>query len=323
MPKPAQPFSAPWRGRSALLAAIMTGWICTSGVQAEDPPPSADELLKSVEQWAKENLDENVVKSLGQVDRNRVQKGLTQLEQRLRGNSVYDLGALRKNAVALLPLLQQFEGTAPLAQWLQTRVDYLEAAEEFKREAQPTGPKPGTPPPPPTLQRQRTFWNKRMEKRALPPLAQNYVPQLKPIFAAQKVPSQMVWLAEIESDFNPDARSPAGAEGMFQLMKPTAKRFGLSTFLPDDRRNPEKSARAAATYLGLLHKRYGDWRLALAAYNAGEGRVDATMKKAGSRRYEDIINRLPAETQMYVPRYEATLKKREGLTLAELKIPNT
>ena len=152
-------------------------------------------------------------------------------------------------------------------------------------------------------------------------MAQTYVPQLKPIFFAKKVPAQMVWVAEIESAFNPNARSPAGAEGMFQLMKPTAKRFGLSTSFPDDRRDPEKSAGAAATYLGLLHKRYGDWRLALAAYNAGEGRVDATMKKAGSLRYEDIISRLPAETQMYVPRYEATLKKREGLTMAELKTP--
>ena len=155
----------------------------------------------------------------------------------------------------------------------------------------------------------------------MPSRAEGVVPQLKSIFAAEKVPVELVWLAEVESSFDPRARSPAGAAGMFQLMKPTAKSLGLSTWLPDERLNPQKSARAAAKYLRYLHHRFGDWRLALAAYNVGEGRVDALLKKSKVKSFDAIASRLPAETQLYVPKCEATLRKREGLSLAELRVP--
>jgi membrane-bound lytic murein transglycosylase D len=308
---------ARWGKFLCVLAMLLSG----GRVPAPEKPLSADDLIDSVEQWARENLDDEVLQALGPVDRDRVRAVLADLQTRFQGNSVYDLSALKESASALVPLLRQFEETDPLAQWLQTRLDYLDAADELRRDAQSTPPKPGVAPPPPTPQRQRAVWNKQLEKRPLPPRAQSYVPQLKPFFAAEKVPPELVWLAEVESSFNPKVRSPAGAEGMFQLMKPTAKRLGLSTSLPDERLNPEKSARAAARYLRYLHGRFGDWRLALAAYNAGEGRVEALLKNARSRSYDDIFNRLPAETQMYVPKYEATLKKREGLTFADLKVP--
>ena len=171
------------------------------------------------------------------------------------------------------------------------------------------------------MELKRSVWDKQLEKRPLPPRAQNFVPRLKPIFIAGGAPSQLVWLAEVESSFNPRAKSPAGAAGMFQLTSPTAKRLGLSTWLPDERLNPDKSARAAAKYLRYLHGRFGDWRLALAAYNAGESCVDGLLKKYRTRSFDAIANHLPSETQMYVPKCEATLKKREGLTLAELKLP--
>jgi len=130
-----------------------------------------------------------------------------------------------------------------------------------------------------------------------------------------------VWVAEVESSFDPEARSPVGAAGLFQLMKPTAKSYGLSTFLPDERTDPEKNARAAAKYLRYLHNRFGNWQLALAAYNAGETRVNNLLNATKTRDYQSIANRLPTETQMYVPKCEAAVLKREGRLLSDLKIP--
>jgi membrane-bound lytic murein transglycosylase D len=104
-------------------------------------------------------------------------------------------------------------------------------------------------------------------------------------------------------------------------MKPTAESYGLSTFLPDERHDPEKNARAAAKYLRHLHGRFGDWSLALAAYNAGETRVNNLLKNSKTRDYQSIANRLPAETQLYVPKCEAALQKREGISLADLRVP--
>jgi membrane-bound lytic murein transglycosylase D len=128
----------------------------------------------------------------------------------------------------------------------------------------------------------------------------------------------------VESSFNSKARSPAGAAGLFQLMPATAESLDLSTGIfgiGDERLNSEKSGRAAARYLRQLHKRFGNWPLALAAYNAGEGRVAELLKKHKAHTFEGIANRLPAETQMYVPKVEAIMRKREGVAFADLKTP--
>ena len=313
-------FSREWYDRRVKLCWLLASLCLFAGVLVTPNTVRAqDDLLQSLEDWAKENIDDDVLNALGQVDRDRVMSMLNELEKRMKGESVYDLAPLKEQAMSLLPLLEQFEETAALADWLKVRLDDLTVAEALQRAAPPKPP--NTPRLAPTSQLQRSVWIKQLDKREVPLRAKAYLPMLKSVFAAGKVPEELVWLAEIESAFNPKARSPAGAEGMFQLMKPTAKRFGLSTFLPDERRNPEKSARAAASYLRFLYGRFGDWRLALAAYNAGEGRIDSILKKAGTRNYQDIVSRLPAETQLYVPKYEATLKKREGLTLEELKSP--
>ena len=144
------------------------------------------------------------------------------------------------------------------------------------------------------------------------------VPRLKQIFADEKLPPQLVWVAEVESSFNPAARSPAGAAGLFQLMPATARALNLALRPRDERLQMEKSARAAARHLRHLGEHFGDWRLALAAYNAGENRVDQLLKQSKMRTFDAIAARLPVETQMYVPKVEATLRKREGLTLADL-----
>jgi membrane-bound lytic murein transglycosylase D len=279
-----------------------------------------DDLLSVAHDWAKDNLDESVFDALGEVDQERVRAFLTELENRFQTNSVYELGPLRERAKGYVDFLEQWEETMPLAEWLKTRLDYMVVSEELKKKATP-GVKPGGVLPPPEIVVERTIWKKEFERRPIPAKAEAYVPMLKKIFATERTPPELIWVAEVESSFNPNARSPVGAAGLFQLMKPTAKSYGLSTFLPDERTDPEKNARAAAQYLRYLHRRFGDWRLALAAYNAGETRVDNLLKNARRRDYAAIANKLPAETQMYVPKCEAALQRREGVALAELRTP--
>ena len=98
-------------------------------------------------------------------------------------------------------------------------------------------------------------------------------------------------------------------------MPATAKRFGLRVHPFDQRLKPEQSAEAAAKYLRYLHRHYKDWRLALAAYNAGEGTVDKLLAKRKTKTFDSISTRLPAETQMFVPRVEAVILRREGMKL--------
>ena len=141
------------------------------------------------------------------------------------------------------------------------------------------------------------------------------LPRLQRVFEAEGVPPQWVWLAEVESAFDPRARSYAGAAGLFQLMPLTAQRFGLRVAPVDDRFEPEKSAAAAARYLKILHRQFGCWTLALAAYNAGEGRVRGLMTRHGAGRFEDLAPFLPAETRAYVPRVMLTAALREDRRL--------
>jgi membrane-bound lytic murein transglycosylase D len=104
-------------------------------------------------------------------------------------------------------------------------------------------------------------------------------------------------------------------------MPETARAQGLSTFPFDQRYRPEKNARASARYLRALHRRFKDWPLALAAYNAGETRVAALLSRHRAKSFGDIARYLPAETQMYVPRIDAVLQRREGRSLARLPAP--
>lgn len=284
---------------------------------------SADDLMQSAEEWMNENLDDSVLESLKEIDRDQVRAFLADLQRQFTNTSVYDMAGLKTNAARLMPLLTQFEETQPYAAWLQTHMDYFDASEEMRRETgiAMTNAPPAVALPPPSPQVRKNVWVQQLDKRPMPAFAKDYVPVLKPIFRAERVPEELVWMAEVESTFNPSAKSPAGAAGMFQLTRPTAKIYGLSTWLPDERLDPRKSARAAARHLRHLHERFGDWRLALAAYNAGEGCVDRLLKKSRTRIFDAISDRLPAETQMYVPKFEATLNKREGVTLSSLKPP--
>lgn len=125
------------------------------------------------------------------------------------------------------------------------------------------------------------------------------------IFKEEGVPTDLVWLAQIESGWNPYAQSWAGARGIWQFISSTGTRFGLTqNYWIDERSNPEKSTRAAAQYLKWLANRYkGDWTLALAAYNTGEGNVDAAISRSGSRDFWQLHRGgyLAQETRNYVP----------------------
>jgi len=161
-------------------------------------------------------------------------------------------------------------------------------------------------------------WMQKLSKRKTPASAPTLIPPLRGIFGNVGTPADLVWLAEVESSLNPKAKSPVGALGLFQLMPATAKELGLKVDNPEERVIPEKSARAAATYLKKLHKQLGDWPLAIAAYNAGPGRVRRTLNKEGAKTFAQIAEVLPVETRLYVPKVLAMVNTRAGVTPEEL-----
>lgn len=279
------------------------------------------ELLQQAAELIADNLDDDALDALG-VDKNRAHQFLAELQKRLQGSQVYDLATLRTTAVQLQPLLASFEETQPYAVWLKTHLDYFEISERLQREALKQSTNTARPLPAPSPETQRRAWTKLIEERPAPATTNKQVARLKQIFVEEKVPPQLVWLAEVESSFDARARSPAGAAGLFQLMPATARSLDLSVNLfRDERLNAEKNARAAARYLRYLHGRFKDWRLALAAYNCGEGRVAGLLKRHRGKTYDDINQYLPTETQMYVPKFEATLRKHEKMAMRQLAAP--
>lgn len=133
--------------------------------------------------------------------------------------------------------------------------------------------------------------------------------------ASRGMPQDLIYLAMIESGFNPTARSPVSASGLWQFMGPTAKQYGLTVNRRvDERNNPARATDAALKYLSSLHDRLGSWYLAAAAYNAGEGRVTRVLKQVtGQTRGTDadfyrIASRLPQETRDYVPKLIAAAR---------------
>ena len=123
-------------------------------------------------------------------------------------------------------------------------------------------------------------------------------------FKKEGVPQDLIYLAQAESGFHPHAMSRVGARGIWQFMSGRGSGYGLHhNMYVDDRQDPEKSTHAAARHLKDLYNQFGDWYLAMAAYNSGPGTVQAAVKRTGYADFWELYNRnvLPKETKNYVP----------------------
>lgn len=153
--------------------------------------------------------------------------------------------------------------------------------------------------------------------------SQPYLPYVRRVFTKYGLPQDLVLLPFVESGYNVRAYSWAGAGGMWQFMKGTGRLYSLkSDWWIDERRDPYKSTDAAARHLRDLYDRFGDWYLALAAYNAGEGKISRALKQAGCNDFFELTERnrklsrrvrLKTETKHYVPKFIAISKIFQNL----------
>lgn len=137
--------------------------------------------------------------------------------------------------------------------------------------------------------------------------AEYYFPRFEDIFVRYGLPYELCYLAVIESGLNPQAHSPMGAAGIWQIMPSTGKKYGLEiNSLVDERMDPIRSTEAACRFIGALYNIFGDWNLTIAAYNCGPGNVNKAIHRAGGKRdFWSIYPFLPKETRGYLPLFIA------------------
>jgi LysM repeat protein len=128
------------------------------------------------------------------------------------------------------------------------------------------------------------------------------------IFKEEGVPENVAWLGQVESAWKPSAMSHMAASGLWQFIPGTGARYGLRrTAYVDERNSFDEATRASARYLKFLYNRYGNWELAIAGYNCGEGNVDKAIRRAGVANFWAAYPYLPRETRNYVPNILATI----------------
>jgi len=218
------------------------------------------------------------------------------------------VGACLSSAVLLLSgcsLPASFEGPKPAQSYM---------AEESRSVAPVRVLRPALPAPSlainPEVQRElQTFTgNARRHVEMSLERRDSLWPTIGAIFQDEGVPPELASVALIESGFDPHARSPSGAVGVWQFMKGTARVYGLKVgWFEDQRKDVILSTIAAARHLKDLFRAYRDWELALAAYNAGSAAVDRALNRSGSTSFWELSRRglLRSETRRYVPKFIA------------------
>jgi membrane-bound lytic murein transglycosylase D len=302
--------SIPWLAAAVLAAGV--------NAQPAAAPPASDEVYQLGQQLFDQYAPPEVKQQYAFPTKEEWDGFAGRLQSALENNSLGDLAALEPQARAALAAARTLPGYEDYADWLALRLDEIEAAQQAAASPLRAVPRaPGSAPAIPLY----GLWVARLRNRPAPAGADALMPRLRAAFAAEGVPPELAWLAEAESDLRPSARSPAGARGLFQLMPDTAHGLGLGTFLPDERTDPDKSARAAARYLHALYARFGSWPLALAAYNAGAGRVTRLLAERGASDFAGVSPALPTETRLYVPKVLALVDLRTGVAPAQLGPP--
>ena len=153
--------------------------------------------------------------------------------------------------------------------------------------------------------------------------SQAYLGYTRQVFRQRGLPEELAYLAIVESGYNVRAVSPVGASGAWQFMPYTGMKYGLNQdWWMDERLDPYKAAEAAASYLAKLYRDFGDWHLAIAAYNAGEGKIGRALDGTGAKGFFalkqlnyklDEKAQIKPETQQYVPRFLAVCKIMRNL----------
>ncbi len=264
-----------------LLAALLANGVAAQSANADDPVKRAQERITAVVEERAAAADRALAAS------QLVNEGV---EAKKQGKIAEARAALRQAELMIA-------ASAPAERGLLTE-ELLRRIAEEQAALNPPSPAPGA----------KRGWPGLTATRAAPHIAlaryNSYHDILTRILVEERIPIEALSIALIESGFNPRALSPKGARGIWQLMPDTARRYGLVVAPGNDHRmRPERSTRAAARYLRDLYQMFGDWKLALAAYNAGEGRVARAIERAGVRDFDELARRrlLPIETRNYVP----------------------